>query len=285
MKSTTELDVSSEITDDLLRRGFSRRAFGRLFAVAAAGTTSLPFLSEPGLAQLSNIGRIPSDAIKINANEFPLGLTPAATAKLVEVAERGNRYQYEEMEDFMRLIADVEGVPFSQVSAYPGSSLALLHIVLAFSGPDAPLITVSPGYEAAARGAEFIGAEAIRVPLLADGSHDVKKMVAEAKRTSAGLIYVCNPNNPTGSTTTRENIDWLMANKPSDTKVLIDEAYIHFTDDKPCNDLVGRDDVLVLRTFSKIYGMAGLRAGYLLAKEELKKKHIYTTCIGRKIHF
>lgn len=269
VRNATDLQ-DAELVRSAARRGLSRRSLAKLFALATAGAT-LPFTHEAALAQLSNIGRLPPGAVKLNANEFPSGLTPAAMKRLVEVAQRGNLYQYEEMADFEQLVAQSAGVDPKAVAAYPGSSLALLHAVLAFVGPEAPLVTVSPGYEAAARGAEWVDAEAIRVPLLEDGAHDVREMVRLAKEKSAGLLYVCNPNNPTGSVTAREQIDWLIANKPAATKVLIDEAYIHFTDEKDCTDLVGRDDVLVLRTFSKIYGMAGLRAGFLLAHPDLRE--------------
>ncbi len=272
MSQLDPMSFSPDLQEDLERRGFSRRTLARAFALAAAGAT-LPFANEASLAQLSNIGRLPEGAVKINANEFPMSLTKAATEKLVAVAARGNRYQYEEMEELLALIGKVEGLPGSSIAAYPGSSLALQHTVLAATGPDAPLITASPGFELAARSAEFIGAPVERVPVLKDGGHDVETMVARAKKVGAGLLYVCSPNNPTGSVTPREKIDWLIANKPEDCWVLMDEAYIDFTDEPACTNHVKRgDDVVVLRTFSKIYGMAGLRAGYLMAKPDLVKK-------------
>ena len=272
MDQTAGKGFSEEQIEGFLTRGFSRRGLARLFALATAGA-ALPFASEPSLAQLSNIGRLPPGAVKINANEFPLGLSDAAMAKLVDVAERGNRYQYEETDDLVALVAELEELSTDRISTYPGSSLALLHTVLAFTGPDAPLVTVSPGYEAAARGAEFIGASAIKVPLLENGAHDVEKMVATAESSGAGLIYVCNPNNPSGSTTPRRAIDWLIENKPAGSVVLVDEAYIHFSEEPACTQHVAADgDVVILRTFSKIYGMAGLRAGFLMARPDLIEK-------------
>ena len=102
--------------------------------------------------------------------------------------------------------------------------------------------------------------------------HDVKAMLAAAP--NAGLFYVCNPNNPTGTLTKREDIDYLVAHKPAGSVVMIDEAYIHISPNATrCNDMVAADkDVIVLRTFSKLYGMAGLRAGAAFARPDLLEK-------------
>ena len=114
----------------------------------------------------------------------------------------------------------------------------------------------------------MIGAHIIRVPLAAGYTHDVKRMAAASP--TAGMLYVCNPNNPTGTTTPRADIEWLLENKPKDTIVVVDEAYIHLPGGPMCSDLVAKDkDLVILRTFSKIYGMAGLRAGAALGRPDL----------------
>jgi histidinol-phosphate/aromatic aminotransferase/cobyric acid decarboxylase-like protein len=157
------------------------------------------------------------------------------------------------------------------VRVYPGSSGPLHQSVLAFTSPTKPFVTADPGYEAGARAANFIGAQVINVPLTKSYAHDVKAM-AEASPT-AGLIYVCNPNNPSGTLTPRSDIEWLVANKPKGSIVLIDEAYTHIAGDMFCSDMVAADkDVVILRTFSKIYGMAGLRAGAAFARPDLQAK-------------
>ena len=264
--------LAREVLDDLSRRGFSRRGLLRVVGLVAAGA-SLPFASEPALAQLSNLGRLPEGAVKINANEFPTGPSPAALDALVAVARRGNRYQYPETWALMATLSRLEGVPEERIIVYPGSSLALQHAVIAFTSPGHALVTVDPGYEAAAGAAAFIGAPVVRVPLRKDGSHDVRAMVAAAKAQPTGLLYVCSPNNPTGTVTSREDIAWLLANKPAGSTVLLDEAYIHFSDEPPGVDLVRADeDVVLIRTFSKIYGMAGLRAGFALARPDLLER-------------
>jgi histidinol-phosphate aminotransferase len=267
-----ETVLGSDALDDLIHRGFTRRGLLRVAALVGAGAT-FPITSEHALAQLSDLGRVPADAVKINANEFPEGPSARALAALVEVARRGNRYQYPETNDLVDTAARLENLAPEHFAVYPGSSLALHHAVIAFTSPERALVTAEPGYEAAARAAEVIGAKVVRVPLRADGSHDLPAMLAAAATQPTGLFYVCNPNNPTGTVTPRADVDALLATKPRDAVVLLDEAYIHFCDEPRGTDLVlaGRD-VVVLRTFSKIYGMAGLRAGFAIARRDLLER-------------
>ncbi len=261
--------LGPEALDDLVSRGFTRRGLFRVAALVGAGA-ALPFGSERALAQLSDSGPLPEGAVKINANEFPEGPSERAMQALLEVARRGNRYQYPETHALVDAAARVEGLRAENFAVYPGSSLALQHAVIAFTAPQRALVTSEPGYEAAARAAEFIGAKVVRIPLRPDGAHDLAKMLAAARTQPAGLFYVCNPNNPTGTVTPRAEIEKLIASKPAGTVVLLDEAYIHFCDEPPGVDLVrAGKDVVVLRTFSKVYGMAGLRAGFVLARPDL----------------
>ena len=127
----------------------------------------------------------------------------------------------------------------------------------------------NPGYGAGAPA--FIGSKVVRVPLKADYSHDVKAMIEADPK--AGAYYVCNPNNPTGTLTASKDIEYLLAHKKPDAIVMVDEAYIHFSRRGNGHHLVAADkDVVVLRTFSKIYGMAGLRAGTAIARPDLLAK-------------
>jgi histidinol-phosphate/aromatic aminotransferase/cobyric acid decarboxylase-like protein len=157
------------------------------------------------------------------------------------------------------------------VNIYAGSSSPLHQAVIAFCSPAKPYVLADPGYEAGGAAAQFIGAPVIRVPLAKDYAHDVKAMAAASP--TAGLIYICNPNNPTGTMTKRADLDWLVANKPKGSIVMIDEAYTHIAGGPFCNDMVAADkDVVILRTFSKIYGMAGLRAGAAMGRPDLLEK-------------
>jgi histidinol-phosphate aminotransferase len=263
--------LNVEQSKELLARGFSRRNFGRLASMVAAGS-ALPFFNEPALAQLSMIkGGVPADAVKIDANENPMGPCEEALGAILKAAANGGRYDYQLTFNMIETLAEQEGVKPSYVRAYPGSSAPLHHAVLAFTSPTKPYIMADPGYEQGAGAAKFIGAKTIRVPLMKDYSHDVKAMVAASP--DAGLIYICNPNNPTGSITKKSDIEWVVANKPKGCVVMVDEAYYHIAGISPCSDLVAADkDVIILRTFSKIYGMAGIRAGAAIARPDLLEK-------------
>jgi histidinol-phosphate aminotransferase len=252
-----------------LPEGLTRRDFARLAALLATGA-ALPFYNEFTLAQdIKAIARIPPDAIKLNANENPLGPSPEALEAVRKVAPLSGRYLFHETFTFVDTLAASEGLPTSYVLPSAGSSDPLHRAVLAFTSPSRPLVTAEPGYEAPEGAARFNKARIIKVPLRKDYSHDAKAMAAA--HPEAGLIFVCNPNNPTGTVTRKEDIAALVANKPKGCVVLVDEAYIHFTTSaSPATDLVAAGkDVIVLRTFSKLYGMAGLRAGAALGRPDL----------------
>ncbi len=261
---------TAEQTADFLKRGFSRRNFGRLATMVTAGA-ALPFYNEPALAQLSRVRNIPAGAVLINANENPMGPCPEAVDAINSVVKKGGRYNYDITEGMGNTLAEISGVKPTYVTPYAGSSLPLHTTVLAFCSPSKSFVAADPGYEAGGRAADFIGAKTHRIPLQKDGSHDVKAMVAADP--NAGVIYICNPNNPTGTLTSRADIEWVLANKPAGSILLLDEAYIHFSNATPCTDLVAQDkELIVLRTFSKLYGMAGLRAGAAIARPDLLEK-------------
>jgi histidinol-phosphate aminotransferase len=257
---------------ELTRRGFTRRDLARMALLVSAGA-ALPFYNEAALAQdLKAIEQIPADTVRINANENPMGPAPAAIEAMRAILPQGGRYLFRHTFAFVEAMAAAEGLPDSHVMAFAGSSDPLHRCVLAFTAPGRPLVLADPGYEAPERGARFVGANVIRVPLRKDYSHDPQGMVEADRHT--GLIYICNPNNPTGSVTRKADIETIVARKPPGCVVLIDEAYIHFSASAtPATDLVAAGkDVIVLRTFSKIYGMAGLRAGAALARPDLLER-------------
>jgi len=259
--------LTEKLQQEFVRRGFSRRNFGRIAAMITAGA-SLPFYNEPALAQLSKV-EAPPDAVLINANENPLGPCPEAREAVARMIQYGGRYRYSEGDKVQQILSEQEGVKQTYVRIFAGSSGPLHQAVLAFTSPSKPFVTCDPGYEAGERAARSFGAEVVRVPLMKDNYyvHDVKKMAAVP---NAGLIYICNPNNPTGTLTPKSDIEWLVDNKPAGCVVMIDEAYTHIAGAPFNSDLVAKDkDVIILRTFSKIYGMAGLRAGAAIARPDL----------------
>jgi histidinol-phosphate aminotransferase len=262
--------LNKEQENDLLLRGFTRRGFLRL-ATMVIGASSMPFYNEPALAQLSKVTDAPSDAVMINANENPLGPCPEAMEAVHNIVAKGGRYLYSETDKLQAAMAAQEDISPDSVRIFVGSSPALHQAVLAFTSPTRPFVIADPGYEAGERAANFIGTPVVKVPLTPTYAHDVKAMASAS--ATAGLIYICNPNNPSGTLTPKSEIEWLVANKPAGSVVMIDEAYTHIAGAPFNSDLVAQGkDVVLLRTFSKIYGMAGLRAGAAIARPELLDK-------------
>jgi histidinol-phosphate aminotransferase len=248
---------------------FSRRSFLQVSSAVLAGH----FLHEALLAQDASglHATYPDNAVRINANENPLGPCPAARDAVAAAAALGGRYHFNLTDDLVNTFIQQQGLKRENVMAIAGSTPGLYYTVAAFSSPKTSYVTAEPGYEAGAGAAKAVGARVVDVPLSKTWSHDVKAMLAAAP--DAGVFYVCTPNNPTGTLTSHEDIEYLVEHKSKDSVVLIDEAYIHFSDAPSCIDLVkGGKDVIVLRTFSKLYGMAGLRCGFAIARPDLLKK-------------
>ena len=270
--------LTKQQTISYLQRGFSRRDIGRITTLLTAGVT-LPFYNEYAMAQdaqrrMGGGGMrraMDPDAVRISSNENPLGPCKEGLEAIASVAPHGGRYSpSNEQGQFITAVAEAEGIKETYVAAFAGSSDPLHRSTCAFTSPGRAWCMGDPGYGGGAP--EFIGSKTVRVPLRPDFSHDVEAMIKTAP--DAGVYYVCNPNNPSGTVTARKDIEYLLANKKKDAVVVIDEAYIHFSDKaQPSNDLVAADkDVVVLRTFSKVYGMAGLRAGFAMGRPDLLAK-------------
>ncbi len=254
--------------NETLRSG-SRRTFLQLSAAATAAM-AFRIATEASLAAEDRKTFHPG-AVVIDANENPLGPCEAARKAIVDMAPQGGRYSYWLKEEFVKTFTDMEGLKPEYLRVFPGSSEPLHFSVLAFTSPSRSYVTADPGYEAGMRAAKFSGARIATTPLTKTYAHDVKAMVAAAP--DAGLFYVCTPNNPTGTMTPHSDIEQLLAAKPKGSVVLVDEAYIHFSDGVSAIDLVKADrDLIVLRTFSKIYGMAGIRCGVAIGRPDLVEK-------------
>ena len=254
--------------NDTLSNG-SRRAFLQLSAAATAAM-AFRISSEATLAAADRNVFHPGGVV-IDANENPLGPCDAARKAIVDMAPQGGRYSYWLNEEFVKTFTDMEGLKPEYVRVFPGSSEPLHFSVLSFTSPTKSYVTADPGYEAGMKAAKISGARIATVPLTKTYAHDLKAMVAAAP--DAGLFYVCSPNNPTGTLTPHSDIEQLLAAKPKGSVVLVDEAYIHFSDGVSAFDLVKADrDVIVLRTFSKIYGMAGIRCGMAIGRPDLLAK-------------
>ncbi len=266
-----------EQQEALLQKGFSRRQLGRIASLLTAGA-ALPFYNEFAMAQdaerrmMRGAGRMMDpDAVRISSNENPMGPCKEGCEAMAKIAPLAWRYApVGDHQDFTKTVAGIEDVPEDHIASFAGSSDPLHRTQCAFTSPTHSWTMGDPGYGAGAPA--FIGSKLNRVALRADFSHDVEAMIKTDP--DAGAYYVCNPNNPSGTVTARKDIEYLLANKKKDAVVVIDEAYIHFSDHaQPASDLVAQGkDVVVLRTFSKIYGMAGIRAGFAMARPDLLAK-------------
>src|SRR5271167_2526759 len=247
----------------------SRRSF--LYAsTATAAAMGLRMVTEPILAYAA-LPAVPNDAVRINANENPLGPCSAAREAVLAITPEGGRYRFDLTTEVVKLFAQQQGVPDDHVRIFPGSSEPLHYTVMAFTSSKASFVTADPGYEAGGHAAKSAGARVVNVPPTRTYAHDVKAMLAAAP--DAGVFYICTPNNPTGTLTSHADIEYLLENKPKNSIVLVDEAYIHFCDAPSAIDLVkAGKDIIVLRTFSKLYGMAGLRCGFSIARPDLVQR-------------
>jgi len=279
MSISTEQIFERKQTESLTERGFTRRQIGRMASLLTAGA-AFPFYNEFAMAQDAEQQQrrgggmrraMDPDVVRISSNENPMGPHKEGLEALYKVAPKGWRYSPgNEQGDFAKTVSELLGVKEEYIQTTAGSSDPLHRSSCAFTSPTRSWVMANPGYGGGAPA--FIGSKVVRVPLKDDYSHDVKAMIQADP--DAGAYYVCNPNNPTGTLTTLQDIEYLLANKKKDAVVVVDEAYIHFSPDaQSAVSLVAADkDVVVLRTFSKIYGMAGLRAGMAIARPDLLGK-------------
>lgn len=262
----------------------SRRSFLRYASIAAA---TVPIMTEAHFAWAAQQAAVtekaaaparrmrqtpPDGAVLINANENPLGPCKSACAVIGSIAPMGGRYDfYGETDKLTKTFASQHKLKEEYVAVYGGSSDPLHFAVLAYTSPSKGLVMADPSYEAPMRAAMASGAKVSKVKLRADYSHDIKAMIAADP--TAGVLYICNPNNPTGTLTTKEDIAYALEHKPKGSILLVDEAYIHLSDAPDVLDFVAADkDLIVLRTFSKIYGMAGIRCGFAVGRPDLLAK-------------
>jgi histidinol-phosphate aminotransferase len=257
---------------------FSRRGFLRtLTAGTVAGSLTSWAASSAATSMLgARLERDRDGFLLLDSNENAYGPSAKVMSALQESLSRVNRYPFREYGALTEDIARVHKVDPTQVLLGCGSTDILRVSAAALLGPGKKVITASPTFEDLGMYAKALGAEVIAVPLTATFAHDLDAMLARVDG-SATLAYVCNPNNPTASLTPRADIEAFLGKLPSSTYVLIDEAYHHYANassryvsflDHP----VANDRVIVMRTFSKIYAMAGLRLGYAVADRRLVEK-------------
>jgi len=217
-------------------------------------------------------GKSLPDAVKLSSNENPY---PPLESVLQATHERLSRFNlYPDMGaiELRERIAARHGVRLEEVSVGAGSVEVLSQLINASADEGDEVIFAWRSFEAYPILIQVAGAEPVRVPLTADERHDLDAMAAAVTERTR-LILICTPNNPTGTTVHADELERFMAKVPEDVLVVIDEAYVHFDNDPKSVD--GLDffrrypNIAVLHTFSKAYGLAGLRVGYAIAPERV----------------
>ena len=252
----------------------SRRGFLRLLG---AGSTAGMAMRWPMVAASRATAFEPCRQdhgfVRLNRNENAYGPSPTVEELIRSSGGSANRYPLRECRWLLERIAGVNHTNPEQVLLGCGSTEILRMAACAFLGGGKQLIQASPTFEAIEHYARSAGSEVISVRLTPAFAHDLDGMLVHAG-ASTTLVYICNPNNPTASLTPRKDIESFIANLPASTFVIIDEAYHHYANqsgtyasfiDRALDD----ERVIVTRTFSKVYGLAGLRLGYAVASPKV----------------
>ena len=252
---------------------FSRREFATTFSKSLALLLAVPGF--PKFLDAAKRKPIPDGAIRLNFNENPYGPSPMAAAALDASAKITARYPDDAVADVQEAIAKKNGVATENIVLGCGSTEILRSVDVTYLAPGQNIVAADPTFEAVLDYARVLQTNPIKIPLSADYRHDLPKMAA-ACTSKTGVIYICNPNNPTGTIVTREEMAAFIAAVPATTVILVDEAYNDFTIDPRYASVVPLisqyPNVVVARTFSKIYGMAGMRLGYAVgAKEQIAR--------------
>jgi histidinol-phosphate aminotransferase len=267
----------------------SRRDLLHQLGVGVAATTALPSLAEIGFGAARPLPASSHSAgpVILSRNENAYGPSEKVIAAMRGTVHTANRYPLEQDEELRDRVAALHGIKAERIVFGCGSSEILTTAVASFAGPGKKIITASPTFELPAHSAQIEGSEVITVPLDKSFAHDLNAMLAKAD-ASTGLVYICNPNNPTASITPRAEIEDFLQKLPRTAMVIIDEAYHHYVAptasyasfiDKPVDD----DRVIVTRTFSKVYGLAGIRVGYAVASAEVAQK-LSARCIPADVN-
>jgi len=246
----------------------------RRSALLGAASLLLPLRPSELLAASSTSGpRMPA-AIRLDSNENPYGPSPAARRAIMASIAESSRYADASVDTLKASIALHEGLTPAHVILGSGSS-ELLHMtamLAADGGPGGELIAARPTFEDLSEFAKLVGVKTHWVPVDVDHRHNLVAIQA-AINDNTRLVYVCNPNNPTGTVVAHEALEHFIRAVPAHVLVLVDEAYVDFITDPSAGSIASRvdryDNLIVIRTFSKIHGLAGLRVGYGFASPAL----------------
>ena len=281
----------------------SRRKFAQLLGAGATYAVAQRGVSWGAPLRAADTPRhftfTPAGVVRLSANENPYGPSPMALKAMTDAFSISCRYPDEHADVLIAALAKLNGVDRNQILLGNGSGEILKLCAAAFTGSleagnnrpvellprsrggalpsfipgRGKLIVADPTFEAILNHARVNRAEVLKVPLTGSFSHDLPKMLAGANQ---GLIYICNPNNPTASITPQKEMREFLDKVPRDTMVLVDEAYHHYAESPDYESVIplvkNHPNLIVARTFSKIYGMAGLRCGYCVAQPEAMQR-------------
>jgi len=256
---------------------FSRRKFfqtlGTGAAISAASQLSVASFASAAAFESAKISGGP---ILLNENENVYGPSAKVTSAIRSAASSANRYPDQGYAGLKKKIADLHRVTPEQVVMGCGSTEILRVVVEALLRPGKRVVQASPTYEAIEVSGRTFGAEVVSVPLTKEFAHDLPGMLAHVDGNTP-LVYICNPNNPTATLTPRRDLETFIAKLPANCHVFIDEAYHHYAGESSMyrsfiDDPIQDERVIVSRTFSKIYALAGLRLGYAIASAELANR-------------
>jgi histidinol-phosphate aminotransferase len=251
----------------------SRRHFAQLLGVGAVAA-----IVRPRITIATEAPTVPAPAkpgvVRLSANENPYGPSAKAHEAMKNAHGVCNRYPDEANDVLIEKIAKINNISRDQVVLGDGSGEILKICAETFTGPtEGKLIAADPTFEAILEYSKACGADVVKVPLTSSHAHDLEKMAASAQK---GLIYICNPNNPTASITPKNDLRDFIAKTSPETMILVDEAYFHYADSADYESVIplvkDHPNLLVARTFSKVYGMAGLRCGYCVAQPQTIKR-------------
>ena len=271
----------------------SRRKFAQLLSAGAAAAVVRPRILPA--TEFAARPTTSSGLVRLSSNENPYGPSPKAFKAMTDAFNLACRYPDEHNDLLIDALAKLNGVKREQILLGDGSGEILKICASAFTGPmtndksksitlrplkpggppriftpgRGTLVIADPTFEAIVDHAIVCSTEVVKVPLTRSFSHDLAKMGAAAKE---GLVYVCNPNNPTASITPKNEVREFIVKTPRETMILVDEAYFHYAESSDYESVIpsikDHSNLIVARTFSKIYGMAGLRCGYCIAQPE-----------------
>lgn len=262
----------------------NRRSWLRNSALLGAAAAAVPFQAKatsnkvhrPAVYEIDPAWRwehqeLPPNFVRLLANENPYGPSPKAKSAAANSVGMGNRYGHFSARELITMLAEKEGVPEEYIQLGPGSNGLLELMAITQFREGGKLVSADPAYMSLISTALQYAADWEKVRLRGDGAHDLKAMEATVDADTK-MVYICNPNNPTGTLTPAADLRSFCERVGEKTPIFVDEAYIEFLDDPKGNsmvDLVKDKKVIVARTFSKLHGMAGLRIGYLVAQPEL----------------